>query len=222
MTKVQYAQEYLGEFVDELMQFFSTELIKECMILTPNQESESLGERFLGVDIARMGEDETALTSVKRINHDSVEMIDLEVTTKTTLTETTLRIIEKDKKLKFKKIYLDDGGLGVGVLDNLLNNIQTKRKTIPINNSSRSLDKDDKQKKKLMKEDLYNNLLNLMEKKKVKLFDIPEIFLSLKSIQYEYTEKGDIRIYGSYSHITESLIRACWCVKDKTLNIYVK
>jgi len=33
MTKVQYAQEYLGEFIDELSQFFDTELIKRSMTL---------------------------------------------------------------------------------------------------------------------------------------------------------------------------------------------
>ena len=72
-----------------------------------------------------------------------------------------------------------------------------------------------------MKEDLYNNLLNLMEKGKIELLKDDEIFLSLRSIQYEYTDDGRLVISGTYSHITEALIRAAWCMKDKSLNIFV-
>jgi len=49
-----------------------------------------------------------------------------------------------------------------------------------------------------------------MESRKIKLLDDPEIMTSLKSILYEYTETGKIKIYGAYSHIVEGLIRACW------------
>jgi hypothetical protein len=233
MTRVQYVQEYLGEFVDELMQFFPTELIKKCMILqrsslifSPLGEVvipvKSLGvNRFLGVDVARMGSDESVLISVERINRDRVKMIDMEITTKTLLTETILRIKETDKKYDFKKIYIDDGGMGVGVFDPLISDEQTKRKIVGINNATRSIDKENKRKKKLLKEDLYTNLLRLMEQGKVELFDEPEIMLSLKSIQYENTDDKSMKIYGNYSHITEALVRSCWWVKDKTLNIYI-
>ena len=63
-----FAQEYLGEFVDELKQFFPTELIKSCMVLRQQQthmdpyvDGEGFfgQEIFLGVDIARMGGDES-------------------------------------------------------------------------------------------------------------------------------------------------------------------
>ena len=46
-----------------------------------------------------------------------------------------------------------------------------------------------------MKEDLYNNLKNLMEKGQIELFDKAEIKQSLRSIQYENTE-GYLKIYG--------------------------
>jgi hypothetical protein len=58
-----------------------------------------------------------------------------------------------------------------------------------------------------------------MESGKIKLFDLPEIKQSLRSIQYEI-EGGKLRIYGNYTHITEAIIRAAWCIKDKSLNIY--
>jgi len=115
--------------------------------------------------------------------------------------------------------------MGVGVFDQLLNSPETKRKVIPINNARRSQDIDDKRFKKLMKEDLYMNLLRLMEQRKIKLLDDPEIFLSLKSIQYEYVvsegQRTRFRVFGNYSHIAEGLIRAAWCTNDKSLSPYI-
>jgi len=59
-----------------------------------------------------------------------------------------------------------------------------------------------------------------MERGKIELFNDPEILLSLTSIQAEYND-GKLKIFGSYSHITEALIRAAWCMKDKSLNIWI-
>ena len=102
----------------------------------------------------------------------------------------------------------------------LLEDPQTRRKTIAINNARRPLDKDNKQKKKILKEDLYNNLLNLMQKGNIKLLEDPEIYQSLKSVQYSI-EDGRFKIFGNYTHIVEGLIRAAWCAKTKHLNIHI-
>ena len=108
--------------------------------------------------------------------------------------------------------------------DPLLEHNQTKRKVVAINNAKRSQDQllgsKTPRKKVLLKEDLYNNLKNLMENRKIELFNDPRITQSLRSIQYENTE-GQLKIYGNYSHIVEALIRACYCMKDKGLNIYI-
>ena len=220
MTKVQYAQEYLGEFVDELMQFFSTDLIRNSMTLHSKLIT-SKGDKFLGVDVARMGGDETVLFSVRRIERDRIQELEIDISKNTMLPETVRRIKNADKKHKFRRIYIDDGGLGVGVFDPLLEDNQTKRKVEAINNSSRSIDNEDKRRKKILKEDLYTNLLRLMEQKKVALRENPEVLLSLKSIQFEYTDDKRMKIFGNYSHITEALVRAAWCMKNKDLNIYI-
>ena len=64
-----------------------------------------------------------------------------------------------------------------------------------------------------------------MENNNISLWDNPEIYQSLISIQYEYTKEGRVKIFGTkdsrYSHITEALVRAAWCVKDKRLNIWI-
>src|SRR3990167_407464 len=103
MSRVQYAQEYLGEFVDELRQFFASDLIRSCMLLSREAViSERQGRTYLGVDVARMGGDETVLLSVEKLG-ESVKMIDLEVSVRTLLTETIARIKASDLKFEDRK-----------------------------------------------------------------------------------------------------------------------
>jgi hypothetical protein len=221
MTKAQFAQEYLGEFIDQYHQFFPDDLIKNCMTGKRKDMFDKSGTYYLGVDIARMGEDESTFEIIDRRNRDKPVHVENLITRKTITTETTNLIIELEKRYNFKQIFIDDGGMGVGVFDQLLSNDLTKRKVVAINNSYRPLDKYEKQRKKLIKQDIYANLLSLMEKGNITLLDDDEIFLSLKSIQYEYDGKGNMKIYGKYAHIADGLVRAAWCVKDKSLNIYL-
>ena len=222
MSTLQFSQEYLGEFCDDLMQLFPDSLIKASQRL--KKGSVALDRVYLGVDVARMGGDESTFEIVEK-RGDMLYHKDNIVTLNTLTTETTSLIMSLDSIWHFRRIYIDDGGMGVGVFDQLLNSPETKRKVIPINNARRSQDIDDKRFKKLMKEDLYMNLLRLMEQRKIKLLDDPEIFLSLKSIQYEYVvsegQRTRFRVFGNYSHIAEGLIRAAWCTNDKSLSLYI-
>ncbi len=223
MSKIQYSQEYLGEFVDELMQLFPDKLITECQTLSRKQVPSYFSSScFLGVDVARLGGDETTFEIVDRSNRLKVNHIENITETENTITDTARQIIKLDNRYHFKKIYVDSGGLGIGVVDVLREGPSTRRKVVEINNASRPIEHGDKaRKKKTLKEDLYNNLLTLMERGQIRLLDDPEIFQSLKSVQYEYIEGGKFKIFGRYTHIAEGLIRAAWCTKDKTLNIYI-
>ncbi len=223
MTSVQYAQEYLGEFIDELRQFFPTELVRSCM--TARREGLSLspaspGKYFLGVDVARMGGDEAVLVTVKLDNKKNLTMIDMDIKEMIYTTEIVKNVKYHNLKYNYKRIYIDSTGMGYAVYDPLLMDNKTKRKVVAIDNAQRNLDNEGKKLKSLMKEDLYNNLLVLMEQGKIQLLDETEVLLSLKSIQKEYVN-NKLRIHGHYSHITEALIRAAWCVKDKRLNIWI-
>ena len=228
LGKLRYAQEHLGEFIDELRQFFTDDLIKQVCVL--KRTPVNIKSRYaLGVDIARMGEDASTFEILDYSDSKSLKHIDNIVTRKTLTTETTRKILQLEREYRFTNIYIDDGGLGVGVFDQLLEEDETKRKVRAINNARRSLDRDKKKNKKLLKEDLYNNLLRLMERGDIELLDDDEIAASLKSIQFEYTgmkegeesKEKSLRIWGKDSHITEGLIRAAWIVKDKSLNIYI-
>jgi hypothetical protein len=231
MTDLQYAQQYLAQFLEELRQLFPDSLIKEAQALRRTTISNpSLttqiptigGEYYLGVDVARMGKDETTFQVLEREGKILMQRENI-VVKKFITTDVTRKIIHLDGVYSFKRIYIDDGGLGVAVFDQLLQEEQTRRKVMAINNASRPLDRDEKRKKKILKEDLYLNLLRLMERKEIKLLDDADIFLSLKSVMCEVSAKGDdIRIYGRYTHIAEGLIRAAWCVRERNLNIYIE
>jgi len=221
MTKLQYAQEYLGEFIDELKQFFPNDLITQVCCLKRTNDGKEGKNFYLGVDCARLGADESTFEIIDRTNKSKLKQVENIITTKTLTTDTTKKILNLNKIYNFRRIYIDDGGLGVGIFDQLMIEEDTRRKTEAINNARRSLDRDEKRKKKLMKEDLYNNLLRLMEREEIQLLDDDEVVLSLKSIQYEYNDDGYLKIHGNYSHITEGIIRAAWCVKDKSLNIWI-
>lgn len=225
MSTIEYAQEYLGEFADELKQVFSDELIKKVCVLKRRPQLIKRERRYyLGADIAGLGGDEITFEILDKIAHDHIEQVENIVKIKQLTTQTAEDILTLNESYNFKSIGIDDAGVGFGVWSDLITNDKTKRKTYALNNATRNIDKD--RGKKLMKEEMYMNLLALMESERIKLLDDDEIVQSLKSIQYEYlkkeSEKTQLRIFGVYSHITEGLIRAAWlCSQDKDLNIFI-
>ena len=219
MTRLEFGQEYLGLFADDLRQWFDDDLIMRCMDGRTTPE----GQTYLGVDVARMGEDESSFEAV-RIDGNKLYHILNKITKKTLLSDTTKLIIELHRVYDFSRIFIDDEGIGVGVLDHLLDNDTTKRVSVGLKNSKRIIDKN-KNTSKLQKTLLYTNLRMLMENGQISLLNDPKVFQSLKSVQYEYTsdKKGTpfLKIFGRYTHIAEGLVRAAWGWKEKGLNIWI-
>ena len=134
---------------------------------------------------------------------------------------TKRKLTKRERKWKPKQWLMDSGAGGGGgaIFDLLVDDRQFKRKIIGINNASKTVDYKSGRTKAIIKEDLYNNLKRLMEAGEIKLLKNTALRESLLSIQFEWTDSGNFRIFGSNSHITEALIRACWCRKSKQLNI---
>ena len=218
LSKAQFAAEYLGKFVDAMLQFFPNDWIEKVCHVNEKNKKNGIKNIFLGVDIAGMGRDESTFESLQGDRNNLIQ-VGHEITTKTRTTETTTKIINLEKQNGYNKIGVDDGGMGVGVFDQLLRENSTRRKVIALNNSSRSIDRDNKR-KKLLKEDMYTNLLAMGERGELHLFDNDEIKQSLRSIISD-PEAPKFKLTGTYSHITEALIRSAWCAKNKSLNIYV-
>jgi len=217
MTKLAYAQEYLAIFTDELKRLISDELIGKCCILKRNDVAK-VGSFYLGCDIAGYGEDECTYELFER-KGDKIYQRENIIEKRNMTTDTSKKIIMLNSAYReIKKIGIDDAGVGFGVYCELMNEESTKRKTIALNNASRKTDKDGEKSKKLMKEEMYFNLISLMETNRIYLFDDDDLKDSLRSIQFE-----EDKIFGAYSHITEGIIRAVWLAEQaKGLNIFVK
>ena len=220
MTRIEYAQEYLGEFMDEVMRVFSDEMLKEICVLV-RRSSIQQGRYYGGVDIGRLGSSESTFEIFEKINETKIEQVENIVTVKTLTTETSSKIIELQKAFKCKKWGLDGAGVGGGVFDQCLLSPELRYKTIDLLNATRPLDSDGKKTKRLLKEEMYVNLLRLMEMKQIKLLNDEDLIRSLASVLYEYDDDGKMRIFGSYTHIAEGIIRSAWlCAQDKSLNLW--
>ena len=225
MSKMSYAQEYLGEFADSQMQYFKDKLIQQCQTLKRADipRIENNNNYYLGSDIARMGDDSSTFQIFEEIDGKLYQRDNI-TTQKTKLNETYDFIIHLDNQYNFEKIFIDNEGIGVGVYDFLIGNDQTKNKTFGVLNSL-EIPNQQKARTKYQKEELYTLFLSLMRQGLVKLLDDDNIFFSLRAIIFDYTTdtlgRSHLKI-GATRHndtdIPEGLIRAALAIKYKDLN----
>ena len=229
MSKLEYAQEYLAQFLDDLRRVYSDALlIRQCIMKRRNTIIPKR-KYYLGSDIAGLGKDLSTYEALDKISRENIEHVENQTTRKLLTFETTRHIIGLENQYKFKNIGIDSsaGGGGFGVFSELLNENSTKRKTIGLDNASRDLDEDGEKSTKLLKVDMHLNMVSQMEKGILKLLDDEDLIQSLKSVQYEYVQKEGqktvLRIFGNDTHIAEGLIRATWCAtKDKSLKVFAR
>lgn len=218
MSAEEYAQEYLAQFLDKVRELFSEEEINNLCVLKRRKEFIPGREYFIGADIAGFGKDKNALDILDGTFKEKIEQVESLETRKKKTTETSDKIIDLNAIWKFKGVGIDDGGVGFGVFCELMDNEKTKRKTKALNNASRPTDSDGIKSKKLLKEEMYLNFINLVQKEKIKLLDNQEIKASLSSLQHD--DEG--KIFGSDSHHAEAIIRACWMIKNKGLKPFMR
>lgn len=222
MTKEQYRQEYQGEFTEDWHQFFKTELIKRCMTFidwSKNEHYNPAARYYLGVDIARYGGDENAFV-IAELYKGRIKVVKCFTTDRVSTVDTIGRILAIDKEFCFNKLFIDDAGVGGGVTDVLISRLG--RRVLGLNNASKSLEvQGDEKRVKILKEDMYSNALVMMENGLLEMVSNLDLLRSLKSMTFEYSESGRVRIFGAYSHLAEALVRACWCVKERGLGLYI-
>ncbi len=225
MSEAHYAQEYMAQPSDDIKRIFSDRWIeKVCTIESEDQEPILKGrDYYMGVDIARLGGDECAFEVIRMTHTNHLIHTYSETAIKKLTTWTEDKIVDLDKEYDFRKIYIDAGAgsLGVGVFDHLLKHPRTEGKVEAINNRQIAQNRDGTKTQRILKEDLYDNLVALGEREIIKLLKDEKVMLSLRSIQYEHVRKEGqptkVRIFGRYSHIAEGLIRAAWCSKEKVI-----
>jgi hypothetical protein len=226
MGELAYSQEYLGLFVDDLRRFFPDKIIDKCCVLKRNPQYYREGRLFLGLDIARLGDDSSTFEIFNKLDNENIHQVENLVTKKQLTTQTYDKILQLDETYDFKEIGIDagSGSLGVGVLDFLLRS-NVAKKMVALNNRTIRLDKWGDHSRGLLKEDMYDNLRSLMEKGTIKLLDDEELIASFKNIQIEFVMKEGmktkIKIFGRNAHIVEGIIRAVWLANTKNINTFI-
>ena len=219
MTKIQFAREYLGLFVDEFLQYFLGDMVEERCNLDEEKHILPQYEYTIGIDIAGPGKDDTTIeifniTDRKNIIHVK-SIIRKEIFFPDLIEE--IRRLKREYHIENRSIGIDSGGLGGGLYQFIEKDEELGSKIVPLDNSTRPLDKEGKT-GKLLKELMYTNLKLKMEMKEISFLDDSDVKRSFKSIQCEDTEKRELQFSGDYSHIIEGIIRAIWCVETKGLN----
>ena len=220
---MEYNQEYMAKFLDDMRQWFEDETIISAMTeQRPNKITKD-STYFLGVDVARMGEDESTF-QIFELRKDKLYQVESQITTKTTLPQTFHHIKELHLLYDFARIFIDSAGIGVGVFDWLMYDDDTKQITEAIDNSKQVMSADGRT-RKLQKTLKYSHTKMLMETGRLHLLDDPKIFQSFKSVQYAYTNDNlgtrHLKIFGNYTHIAEGTTNAVWGEKTKHLNLQV-
>lgn len=220
LTRAEYSQEYMAEFVEEFAQLFPSELIKKQMSFMAWDLKEDYKKNhsyYMGVDVARYGGDQNAFVIVELDLNKKLKVVKCMTTERKSIIDTCSRIEKLEEAFKFKKIFIDDGGVGGGLTDILIDRLG-KKKVRGLNNSEKSTSG---RIGKILKEDLYSNALVLMENSDVEIINDIELLRSLKSVTFEYTSNQNLRIYGNYTHLAEAFVRGLWCIKEKGLKLFL-
>ena len=227
MSTLEYGQEYLGQFLDDLQRVFSDELLEKVSTI---ERGTTQGEKnYLGVDIARLGDDKSAFSIVTELSDGTFAHIETETTSKQLTTSTEQKILTMAKDWKCVKVGIDagSGSLGVGIYDHL-RETEIRHKVLALNKRAISLDDEGKSKQQLFGEDMFLNLLSMMQHEEIRILNDPNVLASLRSILFEHVhapnQKTRLRIFATRhedSDISESLIRAAWMAKkEKTLKLW--
>lgn len=138
----------------------------------------------MGIDAARLGEDSTVFMVIEENWQDqALYVVYIEEMRHKLLTEIAGRAKILDSKFNFKKIMIDDTGLGSGVVDILKESVGTKVEGITFTIGS--------------KEDMYSNLKLLFEKGRLKIPCHKKLLYQLQDLRYEVTPNGGVKIHHS-------------------------
>lgn len=220
LSRIEYAQEYLGQFLDEVLRVYPEALLKEVLKLKRRLQA-TVGKFFGGVDVARLGQNKSALSVGEAIRNDYAEQVELVTTEKKYTTETVDEILRLQNIWNCRMWGIDGSGVGGGVIDQCFRTPQLRYKVEDLNNATRPIDADGERKEGLLKEQMYINLLRMMEKGEIKLLDDIEQEHSLANAFYEYDDKGNMKIFGADNDIREAVIRMAWEIaQSKGLKLF--
>lgn len=196
MPSVLFAQEYLGEFVDNSAIF---ENLKELCILDVKDKPESNQHYYMGVDIA-LKDDYTVITVIDK--DDNVIWYDR--FNQCTAPQLKQRILEARNKWSPKKIMIEENNQGLPIIDDLriehkVNNIVGFKTTAT------------------SKPEIINNLINAFASKKIRVPNDPIYISELETFTMTISPTGKPKFaaaHGFHDDIPMSLA-ITWECKNK-------
>jgi len=199
---------YDGEFDELAMCYFPSEIIDRAVKIGffMKNEIKKDGKYYLGIDPARFGRSKAAFAVSELDPPNKMKLIYGNEIPKSSLNELRNETKKLEEIFNFRKIFIDDGGVGAGLIEFLEEDKKIKRKLRPMNNASSG------KKGKILKEDLYSNLLRLLESEKLFIVNDEKIIEGLKKVEFD--EEG--KIIGT--DMSEACVRACWGIKEKYLS----
>jgi len=209
-SDAEYRQEYLGDFLSNANNFLPRTLINACTY-DPECLEEPLNlvnaefprankDYYLGVDVARFGLDETVYT-VAEYDGARYIIVEIQATSQKPMTDVMGRVKALNQKYKgFKRIYVDESGMGGGVLDEVRETLpETQGVAFTLEN----------------KEALYKNLERLMEKGLLYYPQNKRLIAQLAALEKGYTSNGHLKVGhpdtpNAHDDLTDSLALAVY------------
>jgi len=169
-----WRQEYLGEFIGSSDRFFSPELIDDA---TGDAGFDVDDLVAVGADIARAGDDRTAIVGVDASGAAKVLVSDADMT----LTEASGELARLYDRHSPATIAVDETGLGAGVVEMLEDEVGGRA----VDGIKFTIDR---------KQSLYNGLKAALEAGDVSVAHHPHLTRELKKLTYSLTAGGKTKI----------------------------
>lgn len=134
---------------------------------------------YVGADIARTGLDETVLTVIAVDVQDIVYVIETISEAQSNLVDVTGRIGDLCRKYPIESVYIDETGLGSGVVD------LARRQDLPIRGIVFTLSE---------KSIMYKTIRRLFEQHRVKIRELGNLTTQLSVLKAEYTDEGKLKV----------------------------
>jgi len=197
LTREEYVQEIKGEFLD-----IGDALIPNSLIMEAITDGTPSGRvrYYMGVDVARTGRDETVYTICGVDDNNTVFVEEVENEGQSNVVQVAGRMGELARKYDVQTIYIDETGLGGGLVD------LGRENGLPVRGVIFTLQE---------KAEMYKNLRLLFENHKIKLKNIDKMVYQLSYLRREYTESGIMKIKSDeHDDYPDSLVLACKAVQS--------
>ncbi len=196
LSQEEYTQEVDGNFLD-----IGDSLIPyELLMAAHNRTWHPTGVTrfYMGLDVARSGKDETVYMIIEVDEEEKVRVVEYSKESQSNLVDIVGVIGEYLQKYNLETIYIDETGLGGGVVD------LARRRDYPIRGITFSL---------TTKSEMYKNIRMIFENKKIVVpQEDKKVLYQLSYLKREYTEEGKLKVKveaGSKDDHADALALAC-------------